>query len=76
MPATTDLGDIITSTPWIDTHEHIVEERGRLTGETFRCITMQDIEELIAPGWPSLLSQIVIEDLVSARSRPTTVDGP
>lgn len=66
MTTSTELADIIRSTPWIDTHEHLVEERRRLSGETYLCTNMMDEEETIAAGWPCLLSHLVVDDLVTA----------
>jgi hypothetical protein len=60
------LEDLIDLTPWIDTHEHLVEERHRLdsTGYEFLEITNERVR--IPADWVALVVDYAMRDLVCA----------
>lgn len=68
---TTDsLGELIDATAWIDTHEHLVEERLRLGSSSCR-FQVESGEQIAIPGdWTALITQYVIEDMVAAGLSP------
>jgi predicted TIM-barrel fold metal-dependent hydrolase len=59
------LRDLIDATPWVDTHEHIVEERRRLAGP----LTIPDAD-VIPRGWTGLIVHYCSPELVSAGLPP------
>ena len=60
------LGELIDTTPWIDTHEHLVEERHRLGEIGYRFRDGVDNSNLIPCDWSALLIYYALCDLVSA----------
>jgi hypothetical protein len=61
------LKDLIESTQWIDTHEHVVEEHHRLRPGPYRFELVGLREEFAVPDdWTSLLAHYAINDLSSA----------
>jgi len=71
-----ELRRAIDDTPWVDTHEHLVEERHRLGGSAYRYVDAPSGEPgSIAPGWSGLLCySYAVRDLVSAGMPPEAVD--
>jgi uncharacterized protein len=64
------LRPLIDSTPWIDTHEHLVEERVRLGNAAYAFEVMGN--QFVVPGdWSALIAHYVIDDLVSAGLPPS-----
>lgn len=65
------LRELIDSTPWIDTHEHLVEEQHRLSpdGHGFRD-AMSGSRVYIPGDWTSLIVDYALDDLVSAGLAP------
>lgn len=67
--AVDSLGELIGATPWIDTHEHLVEEHLRLGDATFPISLLG--EEMVIPGdWTGLIAHYAIDDMVSAGLSP------
>lgn len=64
------LGGLIDRTPWIDTHEHLIEERHRLpeAGYQYRDSTLGDVR--IPGDWTALIRSYAMDDLVSAGLAP------
>jgi len=62
----TSLAAAIDRTPWIDTHEHLVEERGRLGSEPYVFSDVWGGGVCIAGDWTALLGHYAVDDLVSA----------
>jgi hypothetical protein len=65
------LAGVIDATPWIDTHEHLVEERGRLAPGGCTVSGATGAETTIPADWSSLLVDYAVHDLVSAGLAPT-----
>lgn len=66
---TAPLHELIDATPWVDTHEHLVEERSRLREDTYR---FADGTDALPPGWTALLDYSS-RDLVSGGMPPATL---
>ena len=64
------LAEAIDATLWIDTHEHLVEERRRLGPEPYVFTDVWDDRVCIAGDWTALLGHYAIDDLVSAGLPP------
>ena len=64
------LAEAIDRTPWIDTHEHLVEERRRLGPEPYEFTGVWGERICIPGGWTALLAHYAIDDLVSAGLEP------
>lgn len=62
----TDLADLIWQTPWIDTHEHLVDESCRLREEGYRFVSSLGTDNFLAPDFSTLFADYSIRDLVSA----------
>lgn len=60
------LRDLIDSTRWIDTHEHIVEEQQRLKTEPYRFPACTGGELVIPADWTCLLVDYSLNDLITA----------
>lgn len=60
------LAELIDSTLWIDTHEHLLEERNRLGTDTYAFVTGMDLDTRIPPDWTSLIVHYALDDLISA----------
>ena len=82
MSRSSPLGEAIDATPWIDVHEHLVDERHRL-GEAGYEFTEVFGEETRIPGdWSALFTGgYAVDDLVSAglpadAARRFASDGP
>lgn len=64
------LREIIDEIAWIDSHEHLVEERSRLCGrETYRCTDGMGEEAAIPGDWTALLVDYALDDLIAAGLR-------
>jgi hypothetical protein len=75
MSNSVDLTEIINVTPWIDTHEHLIEERHRLREDGFTFVEKATGEPITIPGdWTALLANYAIRDLVSSGMPTETAD--
>jgi uncharacterized protein len=65
--AVSEIRDAIWATPWLDTHEHLVEERDRLGDGDF-CFNdaTSDTVACVPAGWTALIAQYAVDDLISA----------
>lgn len=61
---------MIDMTLWIDTHEHLVEERRRLGPDPYQFTDVWDDPVCIGGDWTALLCHYAIDDLVSAGLPP------
>lgn len=61
-----ELDEAISSTQWVDTHEHLVEERDRLRGAYEFIDSVHGTPALIPADWSALTMDYAIWDLVSA----------
>jgi uncharacterized protein len=67
------LTELIDATPWIDTHEHLVEERHRLGDDAYEFVEDLGPRQRIAPDWTALVvGGYAIEDLFVA-GLPATI---
>jgi predicted TIM-barrel fold metal-dependent hydrolase len=66
MPHSATLAELIDATPWIDVHEHIVEERHRLARGQHSFTDGIGGAHRIPEGWPALIVNYTIDDLVVA----------
>jgi uncharacterized protein len=68
-----ELGETIDATPWLDTHEHLVDEHHRLGPDpyTFTVAAVGDIPVTIASDWTALIDFYTLSDL-SLAGMPTT----
>jgi len=62
---TASIKALIAETQWVDVHSHLVEERHRLTGETYR-FTDGIAQMCIQNDWSILITDLAVDDLVSA----------
>jgi hypothetical protein len=65
MTDSAGVRDLIDDTPWVDTHEHLVEEERRRAPGICRFVTTGH-EVLIADDWTALLVDYAMQDLRSA----------
>jgi hypothetical protein len=68
----TALGELIDHTPWIDTHEHIIEERHRLGSDPYRFSDGIGGAHCIVPDWTALIVNYASDDLLVAGLPPAT----
>lgn len=62
-----DLRSLIDATPWVDTHEHLVEERQRLRSGGYTFPELMTGGSLTIPSsWTALLVDYSLQDLASA----------
>lgn len=73
--AWSSVAETIDATPWIDTHEHLVEERGRLGPDPYVFTDVWDGPVCIAGDWTALLGHYAVDDLVSAGLPPGEAHG-
>ena len=66
------LAEAIDRTPWIDTHEHLVDERRRMEPDPYVFTGVRGERMCIPGGWTALLAHYVVDDLVSAGLDPPT----
>jgi uncharacterized protein len=66
MVAAGSLGDAIDATPWVDTHEHLVEERSRLAPGGAVATGPEGTATAVPGDWSALLVDYAIHDLVCA----------
>jgi hypothetical protein len=65
--SSTELAEIIAAIAWIDTHEHLVEERHRVRDDGHSFIDAIDGSAVCIPAdWTSLIAHYGVDDLVSA----------
>ena len=69
------LRTAIHETPWIDTHEHLVEERHRLGADGYRFRDVWGGETHIPGGWTGLISHYAVDDVISAGHAVRLDDG-
>lgn len=61
------LREAIDSTPWIDTHEHLVPERARLGEQGPRFVDAADHTETMIPAdWTALIAGYCMNDMTAA----------
>lgn len=61
------LSELIDATPWIDVHEHLVEERHRLGDTGYEFVEVFGEHARIPAGWAALVvGGYAVDDLVSA----------
>ena len=72
--ASSELRDLIDQTPWIDTHEHLVEERDRLKDVTHHFRQFDGQMSHITADWTSLIVDYSIVDLRTA-GMPSSVEA-
>ncbi|HET9736882.1 MAG TPA: hypothetical protein VFP78_02085 [Solirubrobacteraceae bacterium] len=68
--ASSPVAEAIDATLWIDTHEHLVEERRRLGPGPYVFSDVWDDPVCIGGDWTALLGHYAIDDLVSAGLPP------
>jgi uncharacterized protein len=74
MAAEASLREVIEGTPWIDTHEHLVPERARVSAQSHRFLDAANPSETVIPsGWAALIDHYCIDDLTSAGLPPARV---
>lgn len=62
-----ELAELADATAWIDTHEHLVEERHRIGARPYSFTPSGEDEVLHLPAdWTVLIAQYALDDLVSA----------
>jgi hypothetical protein len=66
----TDLGELIDATPWIDTHEHLVEEHRRLRPDGFELVRAYGKPVTFAGDWSLLFDLYSQFDLIGAGFTP------
>ena len=82
MSRSSPLGEAIDATPWIDVHEHLVDERHRLGDAGYEFTEVFGEETRIPGDWSALLTGgYAVDDLVSAglpadAARRLASDGP
>jgi len=82
MSRSSPLGEAIDATPWIDVHEHLVDERHRLGEHGYEFVEVFGERTRIPGDWSALLTGgYAIDDLVSAglpaeAARRFMSDGP
>jgi hypothetical protein len=65
------LTEIVQATRWIDTHEHLVEERHRLAPGAYRFTPSGEDEVVHLPqDWTALVAHYALDDMVSAGLSP------
>jgi predicted TIM-barrel fold metal-dependent hydrolase len=69
-PVATALAELVASTPWVDTHEHLVEERRRLTDEPYAWTDSLGTHAVIPDDWTALIVDYTLDDLVAAGLPP------
>jgi hypothetical protein len=60
----------VDATPWIDTHEHLIEERHALSVAPYEFAVWRGVSEAVVPGWVRLLQGYAMSDLISAGLPP------
>lgn len=73
--AASAVAGAIDATLWIDTHEHLVEERRRLGPDPYVFTDVWGDPVCIAGDWTALLGHYAIDDLVSAGLPPDDAHG-
>lgn len=67
MTRSSALTELIDATPWIDTHEHLLEERHRLRDDAYEFIEVLGDPAVIPADWTGLIVWgYALDDLVSA----------
>lgn len=66
MRSVVALHEVMATTAWIDTHEHLIEERLRLTDRSYRFPTFIGRVATLPSDWTALLVDYSLNDLVSA----------
>ena len=67
MSRSSPLAEAIDATPWIDVHEHLVDERHRLDDHGYEFVEVFGEQTRIPGDWSALLTGgYAIDDLVSA----------
>jgi hypothetical protein len=62
----TELRELIAATPWVDTHEHLVEERHRLAPDGYAFDTWRGTPARLPGDWTALIVGYELTDMVSA----------
>jgi hypothetical protein len=61
-----ELGELIDATPWVDTHEHLVEEHDRLRPGGYAFAEVTGERAAIPADWSALVVHYAANDLVGA----------
>jgi hypothetical protein len=70
-----DLAGLIDATPWVDTHEHLVEERWRLQPHAYEYTTTAvGGRSILASDWAVLVDGYTALDMIGAGLDPDLVD--
>lgn len=70
-----DLAELIESTPWVDTHEHLVEEHWRLRPQAYEYMTTAfGNRAILAADWSVLVDSSTILDMIGAGLDPALVN--
>ncbi len=69
-----ELGELIDATPWVDTHEHLVEEHHRLLPGGYAFAMATGERAAIPADWSALVVHYAVNDLVCAGLSPAAVD--
>jgi hypothetical protein len=73
MSHSSELTELIDATPWIDVHEHLVEERHRLRDGAYEFIEVFGEDACIPGDWSGLVvGGYALDDLISAGLPPAT----
>ena len=72
MSRSSTLTELIDATPWIDVHEHLVEERHRLRDGAYEFVEVFGEDACIPADWSALIvGGYALDDLVSAGLPPS-----
>ncbi|MGH7719362.1 MAG: amidohydrolase family protein [Gemmatimonadaceae bacterium] len=76
-PVPRALAEVIDSTAWIDTHEHLVEERHRLAhaDDPYIFKDWPEPKGIIPADWTALIANYAIDDLVCAGLPSSVVEN-
>lgn len=74
MTHSASLKELIDSTAWIDTHEHLLEEHSRLRTDSYTFVTGLNLDTRIPPDWTVLIVHYALDDLISAGMPLNLVD--
>ena len=76
MSRSSELTELIDATPWIDVHEHLVEERHRLRDDAYEFVEVFGEDACIPGDWSSLVvGGYALDDLISAGLPPATAQS-
>jgi predicted TIM-barrel fold metal-dependent hydrolase len=62
----TSFAELIDLTPWVDTHEHLVEEDRRLDPDGYELTQVNGAQAVIPGDWTALVGHYSLRDLIGA----------